>query len=251
MIAVWVLVAAACPAAETGRNATDAAGSGAPAEARKIGAHLYALGNLTIDAEKRIVRCPGAVNMSEGGPIELLACRPEGKVHESVLTLDVAPLDLQAALLLLDLAPGRNPGVRYPDGDDELSRPPGDMVDIYVEWDQAAEDGKAAQRVRRRADEMLHNVVTEQPMQGTQWVFTGSRWVEGRFGAEFDGSLVTTFHDPYAILELPLREVNDDVWYIVSKDVVPAVGTEVEVIFQAPGKDVEEHASEGEKTEGE
>ena len=201
---------------------------------RRIGPDLYALGTLTIDAKQGSIRCPGRVNMASGGPIELLACLPTGKVHESVLTLDVEPLDLQVALLLLNLEPGRNPAVKYPEGAPELSQKPGDTVDIRVEWQEPVAGGEGTRTVSRRADELLYNVVAKKPMPQTRWAFIGSKWAGKRFGAGIEGSLIVTYHDPLGILELSLEEVNDDIWYVVNDKAVPPVGTKVELVIQRP-----------------
>ncbi|MFH0954275.1 MAG: hypothetical protein V1873_08095, partial [Verrucomicrobiota bacterium] len=63
------------------------------------------LGGVRIDPASRTVLATGWVNQVVG-LIELLACGPGGKTHESVFVLDVNPLDLQAGLLLLGLRPG-------------------------------------------------------------------------------------------------------------------------------------------------
>jgi len=206
-------------------------------EAKKIGPHRYQLGKVIIDAKERTVRCPGAINMDKGGPIELLACLPEGKVHESVLVLDTDALDLQVALLLLGPEPGRNPAVNYHKDDPIWKQKPGDMVDVHVEWTEDAGEGEEKRVVRRRADELIYNVVKDRPMKATQWVFVGSRWAEGRFGAALTGTLISTYYDPFAILELPLDEVNDDVWYAVNEKTTPPVNTKIDLVIQAPAKD--------------
>lgn len=217
-----------------------------PQGARRLGPHLYALGAVTLDARQRTVRCPGRVNMRQGGPIELLACLPHGKVHESVLVLDVKALDLQLALILLGVEPGRNPAVPLAEGQRDGARPPGGMVQLFVEWtERPAAAGQPAgeeqpRRVRRRADELLRNVRTGHPMRQTPWVLVGSRWTEDGFGADASGSVVTTFYDPLAVLELPLEQVNDDVWYEADPRVVPPLDTPVELVIEAPAAEPEE-----------
>ncbi len=208
---------------------------GAEPRVRKLGPHLYAVGAVRIDAEERTVRCPGRVNMDESGPIELLACLPRGKTHESVFTLDVEPMDLQIALLLLDLEPGRNPAVDYHEEDPDGALPPGDEVEVFIEWQPEAEEDGAEPEIRRdRGEAFLLNVQTEQAPEEATWVFMGSRMVEGRFGADFDGTLITTYHDPLAVLELALPTANDDIYYHVNAEVCPPVGTPVELIIHAP-----------------
>jgi hypothetical protein len=205
-------------------------------EVRRIGPDLYELGNLRIDAKKRTITCPGRINMDRGGPIELLACTDRGKRHETILVLDVEPLHLQLALLLLDLEMGRNPAVKYPEGSSENERPVADTVAIRVRWKQEGEGEQEAKTIEHPAHDMLHNVKKERPMQPARWAFIGSRHVRGQFGAKVTGSLVVTYHDPLGILELALEEVNSDIWYEANAKVIPEVDTEVEMIIQAPKK---------------
>ena len=218
---------------------------------RQVGPHRYAVGRLLVDLERQAIRCPGRINMAKGGPIELLACVPGGKVHESVLVLDAEPLHLQLALLLLGLEPGRNPAVQYPAGAPESSREPGDMVELYIEWSESAGGQESGARiVRRRADELLYNVRSRRPMGETLWVFTGSRWVEGRFAADMEGSLIATYRDQLPILELSLEEVNDDIWYEANEGMVPPVGTEVELIIRVPEDHLLEWRGRGDDARG-
>ena len=88
-------------------------------------------------------------------------------------------------------------------------------------------------------------------MAEATWVFLGSRVVDGTFGADVDGTLITTFHDPLAILELALPTVNDDVYYFVAKDQCPPVGTAVELVIEVPPEDdaAAEDESEGKAAE--
>ena len=210
------------------------------ARIRKAGPHLYAVGTLEVESLERTVRCRGRVNMDRGGPIELLACLPRGKTHESVFTLDAEPMDLQLALLLLGMRQGINPAVEYPADSPERARPAGDEAAIFVEWRSAPEGGQEPALERRRAEEFLLNVETERPAERAEWVFLGSVMVGGRFGADVDGSLITTYHDPLAILELALPTVNDDVYYVVNEEVCPPVGTPVELVIRAPSAEGED-----------
>jgi hypothetical protein len=221
--------------------AADQADPEAPARdrVRKVGPHLYVVGTVVVDAEERTVRFPGRVNMDAGGPIELLLCLPRGKTHESVFTADIEPMDLQLALLLLGMQQGRNPAVPYRPEDPEGQRRPGDRADIFVEWRPEGADAEEAEPVRRRAERFLLNLEEDAPEQEAGWVFLGSTMLGERFGADVDGSLITTYHDPLAVLELELPTVNDDVYYAVNEDVCPAVGTSVELIVQAPPREEE------------
>jgi len=237
---------AASPASErtAAAPAASAPAGAEPARIRQIGPHLHQVGSVVIDAQARTVRCPGRVNMNEGGPIELLACLRRGKTHESVFTLDVEPTDLQVALLLLGLKEGRNPSFKYPEGSPEGERPPGDETLIFVEWrTQSGGETAQPQLQRCRAEQFLRNVKPGGPVAQGTWVFLGSVVLNGRFGADYDGTLITTYHDPLAILELNMAVVNENPYsgpelnYVVDKDRCPPVGTPVELIIQAIPKD--------------
>jgi len=240
-ISIWVGPTAAEPAPQ--------ADAREHARIRKIGPSLYQLGNVVLNVEARSVRCPGRVNMDQGGPIELLACLPRGKTHESVLTLDVEPKHLQVALKLLGMKEGRNPAVDYPEDGPLRQRPAGDEALVFVEWRRADSQPDGEPR-RCRAEKLLFNVEADTPQAEATWVFLGSRVTDGRFGADLDGSLVTTYHDPLAILELCAPTVNDDIYYFVNKDICPPLGTPVELIIELPkeeGKQAEKQASAEEK----
>src|SRR5579872_5526193 len=81
-----------------------------PADAEKIGDDVYRLGKLTVDLKSKTATCHGKINMQRG-VVEYFACAPHGKLHESVLEVDVRPLHLQLALILLGLEP--EGGLRY------------------------------------------------------------------------------------------------------------------------------------------
>lgn len=222
----------------------------------KIGPDRYRIGTLTIDARKREIRFPGEVNMREG-VVELLACTKDGKRHESVLVADLRPLHLHLALLLLDATPGRNPGVKYEEGAPQLRTAPGDRVAIFVTWKApGAKEGEPAPARTFRAEDLLLDVRTGKPMPETRWVFQGSCMVEDRmianpdelekndkarpkwqtverYGADVQGSVIVTYIDSASVLANPLETINDDTVYEARKDVLPAVGTPVEMILIA------------------
>ena len=85
---------------------------------------IYKIGPILLDRNKDEVSLNGEVNMRKG-LIEYLACARRGKLHESVLVLDVEPYQLQVALLLLGLEPRGN--LEY-QGDPRT--PQGDSVEV-------------------------------------------------------------------------------------------------------------------------
>ena len=220
---------------------------------RKVGPDLFQVGAVSLDAKKRTIRCKGEIVMSEGGPLDLLACLPTGKAYESIFGLHMRPMDLQLSLLLLGLEPGRNPAYKYPEGSPELALQPGDEVLIYVEWqpklkaDAAAPSpAKDAPKVpapapmRVPAGQFLVNPKTGEPLKDARWVFLGSRIMDGRFGADVEGSLIATYHDSLCILELANKAINEnqytDATYTINTKLCPPVGTPIELVIEAPKK---------------
>jgi len=185
----------------------------------KVGDGLYNLGNIKLDLNKKTITMNGKVNMSYG-LIELLACTKIGKMHESALVIDVQPIHLQTALILLGLEFGG--GMRYQG--DPLT-PKGDRVQIWVEWDTDN------QTRRHRAEDLVFDRVKQSQMEHIGWIFTGSRMSNGVFMAQAVGTLITTFHDPDAIIDNPLSGGADDTVYIVNSKVAPPKGTDIKMII--------------------
>lgn len=172
------------------------------------------IGNAEVDANRRELRVPGWVNMTEGA-IELLACGPGGKTHESAFVLDVNPLDLQTGLLLLGLQPG-TPPTGLGEG-----QPSGTEVNLVVAWEENGETREAP------AGSFVYNYETKSVMSNVNWIFTGSVIEDGKFKALAEESLVVTYWDPWAIVNVghPTGS-NDEVW-AVNRAMVPPLKTPI------------------------
>ncbi len=176
------------------------------------------LGSVQLDSATKTVTATGWVNQIEG-PIEVLACGIKGKVHESVFVLVLNPLDLQAALLLAGLKGGPPmPALG-------VGPPQGAPVDIFVEW-QAGEETRKA-----RAESFLWNLEENAVLPETPWTFTGSVVKDGQFKAFAEESLVVTYWDPYAIVNLPLPCGANDEILTVNTNTVPPYQTPVTFRF--------------------
>jgi len=224
--------------------------AGAELKPREIGPNRYQLGSTVIDTDRRTVSCPGTVNIRQGGPIELLACTQAGKVHESILVLECRPIEVQLALLLLGVEPGRNPAVDYANGPGWDQLPTATLLGITVQWEEPATDEKPARLVSCPAEELLYNVKTGGVQGAARWAFTGSRWVEGRFGAEVTGSIIVTYHDPLGVIELAEEEVNDDTYFNANEELLPEVGATVTVVIQVPADAESDAGEQGEDGSG-
>jgi hypothetical protein len=187
----------------------------------RITANVYRIGAVIVDTEARTVTCKGVINMDDGA-IEYLAVAPHGKTHESLLRVDVRPLHLQVALLMLDLEPKN---VLKFQGDP--TTPQGAPVEIRVRW----RDLKGAEQ-EARAEDLILEVPAKRTMPPNRWVFTGSRVLKEGFEADLAKSLVAVYHDPAAILDNPLPggATNN---YVVNTKRVPKRGTSVDFVLKA------------------
>ena len=204
-----------------------------PQFVKKVGLDLYELGTITLDQKAKRVRIPGRINMTNG-IIEYLAVMDKrGKLHESVLALDVQPSFMHLALILLGLEPGE-----LAPGDPVTRKPPtmakwGDPVLLWVEWER---EGKTE---RIPAGVLLFNRETQKPGE-TEWRFTGSFFNRGAFAADVTGSLIATWPDFRAIINAssqagnPYRGTNAG--YEVNTKLVPPVDTPIRLVIEPAGK---------------
>jgi hypothetical protein len=188
---------------------------------RVIDSTTYRIGNLIIDRTTNEIQCPGWVNM-DSGIVEYLAVAPSGKTHESVLVVDVKPIHLQLAMLLLGLDYGQN--IRFQG--DSLA-PQGDSVYVWVSWQN---DG--GETITYEASDLILNMVTDTAMQSTPWVFTGSLISEGGLMADAEGSIIATYSDPVAILNNPLPERMDDIYFAANHRVLPPRNTKIQLTIK-------------------
>jgi len=191
------------------------------ADVKPLGEGKFQIGAVVIDQQEKCVRVPGRVNMTQG-PIELLACAPGGRTHESVLVLDVEPIHVQTGLLLIGLQPGQS--VRI-EGDPVVQREVPFVVDVTWELQGVKSE--------YRGEDLVLEVKSKETMPRTYWVFTGSQIKDGQFMAQEEKSIITTYRFPYTIIDNPLPSGTDDETYVANTVVLPPVGTLVTLILSA------------------
>ncbi len=196
----------------------------APPPVERITDSLYRIGRVMVDTKARTVTCPGVVNMSHG-PVEYLAVAPGGKLHESVLRVDVRPLYVQLGLILLDLDPHN--GLKF-QGD--AADTGGPLLRIEVRW----HDITGAEH-RKPAEELI--LVKGKPWRvaisadkHASWSFTGSQITrQSGFLADSEKSIVAVWHDPAAIIDNAEKHGGENT-HEVSHN-CPPVGTPIELII--------------------
>lgn len=174
-----------------------------------------------IDTKTRLIVIPGWINQTEG-PVEYFAVTPQGKLHESVLALEVQPLHLQLALLLLGLEYRTTLGFQ---GD--TLPPSGDPVAMKVAWIDSLGTPQECD-----ASAFLWDMQHDREVDPTPWIFTGSMLWEGQFAADIDGSIIATYSDPVAILNNPSAGRVDDTVYGANSKRLPKRETKIRLIIQ-------------------
>jgi len=207
---------------------------------------MLAEGGVELDEERGVVRVSGSFCQTRG-IVEFLAVSEGGRDHESLLYLDCVPSLLNAALLSLGLEggepfhieerkPGAPPGgLDYGTEEEPLLYypPEGPRVHVYVQWKEGDRE------VRKRAEELLFDTRSEQPMKSGGWVFLGSRFaVDERTGeevyvADITRNIISIWHSfrGNTILDNPHAGGMYDDTYVPRTDVLPEGGTPVEVVF--------------------
>jgi len=187
----------------------------------RIDKNTYRIGDVVVDTKQRTVTFPARVNLTQG-VLEVLICTEHGKRHESLFVTKVDPLHLNVALLMLGLEGGN--AVKY-QGDP--TKPVGSPVEIWL---------KVKDRDKERllrAEDWVTNTHKNRPMLHTHWVYVGSVLTKDGFMAQREGQIVTTFHDPFTLIDNPLPGGGDDTVYVVNRKEVPAQGTPVTVVIKA------------------
>lgn len=200
----------------------------------KVSDDLYQLKDIEINTRLKTVTFPCTVNMTSG-LLEVILCRPEGKTHESLLKTNVTPLELQTALLLLGLDPV-NEVPENESEEDPLSpyrsiETPGDSLRIWVELESEAK------KDRKPVEHFIRDERTQKALAGCSWLFRGA--VTHKSGIVFidpDLTMVATYHDPLAMIELNNPDKWDDELFYVNTDAGLTENQSVTLIFQLISK---------------
>ena len=192
----------------------------------KISPDVFGIGDVRLDGKKRSITFPASVNMTNG-VIEYLLVSSHGKLHESLLKTDVEPTQLHTAKLLLDpktRAP--QPLVAPANASNTSSEITGDAIKISLNWRVGDKEKNCP------AEDLIFNTRTESPMNRGDWIYTGSRFIEGTFMAQRERSLISTIADLDALIENPRpgRE-SDDIWQVNATN-TPPLNTPVQVTIE-------------------
>jgi len=164
--------------------------------------------------------------------LELVACTPDTREHESLVVSPATPSLIHAALLAIDLAPGA-PG-RIDATADGIVRTPatGDRVAVTFHW-----------KTHTASPDDWVRAESGEPVTAFTWVFAGSRFVtrNGRevYDADGTGTVIglTTFGAEVIALTATLSPDSgtDAPMFLANKAAMPPRGTPV-VVRIAPAE---------------
>ncbi|MGB0646398.1 MAG: YdjY domain-containing protein [Bradymonadia bacterium] len=152
-----------------------------PPPVRRIDAEHFAIGQFIVNQKEKWIRIKSKVNQQQE-ILEYLSCGPRGKLHECVFLSFGVPSHLHLALLLIGGQPG---GGDY-----------GSEVTITAEW----KDPKTGVIKKHPAAHFLYDRLKLKKGQGLLWSFVGSKFVQGRYEANYEQSLIAVINDSQAVI---------------------------------------------------
>jgi len=237
VVAAWFVVACVpllceqCPAAAGQRPASATPTPGAspgPIPESPDGVRPFAEG-VRIDWPKLTVEVDAEVVLREG-PLELFACSPKTREHESILAVSARPLHIYQAMGLIGLTPGKP--LRFDEETKRWEEPRGDHLEIRVRY--ADERGTHVVRSEQWVSYTKDPSHASPPL--LDWVFAGSRTLpDGRFAADLDGTIACLVDFESALVTLGSRHSadNEQLWLTTNTKEVPPRGTKCTLLIRS------------------
>lgn len=200
---------------------------------------------LTLDADKLLVDVSAKVSLDEG-LLEVIACTPDSREHESIVVIQATPMHIHAALLLLGAQNG-NPAMMTPANEEKtewVQLPPrGDPIGVSLVYKDAK--GKTQERpisdfIKYEQEDVALDTGDEEPPNPAEvfktFLFAGSQVVADKEGknhylADEQGNVVSisTFGDEVLCLPAIVTKDNHELAWHVDAEHLPKVGTEVKL----------------------
>ncbi|MBR4834324.1 MAG: hypothetical protein IKU86_08355 [Thermoguttaceae bacterium] len=185
-----------------------------------------------VSSDRERVVLGGVVCLREG-PLEFFACRRGSKEHESVVSLDVPPHLIHAALLAVGAKQGKP--AKF---DPEFAPPTGEEIEIELRW----RDAKTGTVRKIRAQETVREAETRRELSAT-WVFTGGLFgvdAQGKkyYLANVTGEVFGVSNFPGSVLDLPFESSSDNalLTFEANTEKIPPSGTELALILTRKNK---------------
>jgi hypothetical protein len=102
----------------------------------------------------------------------------------------------------------------------------GDKVLLLANW-KAGGDRKSV-----NAEDLVLNTREKRTARRGPWIYNGSRFSRGKFGAQVEGSIIAMITDPFALINNPRPGHDDDSVWEVDPKKTPAKDTPVEITIK-------------------
>ncbi|MEE2640725.1 MAG: YdjY domain-containing protein [Planctomycetota bacterium] len=207
-------------------------------------------GNVWIELKNKMVVIDGQICMRKG-PLEMFACPPNTKEHESIVQAQAKPFIVHTALLMVGAESGKP--VEW---EPKYQPASGTRVEVTVHW----LDEKGKHR-KMRAQDMIRNVRTGKAMT-EQWVFAGSEFYTNpntkvRHYMADGGEMICVSNFTTAMMDLPVESTQskEGLLFEAFTEKIPEIKTPVRLVLQpqidknksAPGKLKQPEKKEGQK----
>ncbi len=187
-------------------------------------AKLFAPG-VRIDWTNRRVEVDAVVVLRQGA-LELIACSPQTREHESIFAVEARLLNVFQAMGLIGLEPGSP--LHYDEKNQRWIEPMGHALGISVRFE------KDDRRVDWPIERWLLRTDTDKVPDQLPWIFTGSARTEGgRLAADDEGTLICVVDFTSALIAVGDRHTADDqqLWLRANTKVIPPIGTKCTLII--------------------
>ena len=155
-------------------------------------------GGITVNPELKEISFKAKLNLvSTRMNLEVLICTQNGRTHETLLTTNIDPFNLQIALILI----GSKNGQRLQDNSGRLQ---GDIIHIDII------PFSKSNKKRVPIESWLFNYKTMKQMKRTGWVFVGSSYNANSCLASKDGNIVNIWSYGNTILDNPASTGDQD-----------------------------------------
>jgi hypothetical protein len=201
---------------------------------KKVGENEYELGPIKINGEKREVRVPTQVNMTEG-ILEYALVHEHGKTHESLLRTTASPTELNVALLLSHFEPHLKDAAKFLAEPSEqvktrmaqpMEHEGANHIRLTLEWKDASGKVQTAP-----INAWIRDKQTGKPAAPSDWIYTGSFISQTGFAAEHDGSHIAIYFDLISLVNFPDKNNASDENWLVESSAIPPVDTPVTLVF--------------------
>lgn len=197
-----------------------------------------------IDWPKLTVEVDAEVVLREG-PLELFACSPRTREHESILSVPARPMHIYQAMGLIGLNPGKP--LRYDEGAKRWDAPTGDRLELRVRYTDehgthivASEQWVTSSKSLNRDQKEVAEKSAAQPPSAVYielgWLFAGSMNLpDGRFAADADGTIACLVDFESALIALASRHSadNEQLWLVANTTQIPPRGTKCTLLIRS------------------